>query len=396
MRSTLCGLLIMLLPAIGSLRAEEIPGLQSTKPESGPFVKTPPGYTPQGYLVPYTMKIPGTDAEFEMVPVPGGVLRMGSPETEAGRKPQEGPTFEVEIAPYWIGKYEVTWSEYKAYMSLYSTFKEFQFRSLRKVTDENRGDAITAPTELYEPTFTFEKGENPRQPAVTMTQYAAKQYTKWLSAITGQRYRLPTEAEWEYACRAGTRTAYSFGDDREPLGEYAWYYDNSDETTHPVGQKKPNPWGLYDMHGNVAEWVLDQLLESGYEQFAGKKVSAAEAVVWPTILFPRVVRGGHWDDTADALRSAARLGSNDPEWKSADPNIPLSPWWFTSDPARGVGFRLVRPLERIPDELLAKVWEADVEDIREDVNNRLEEGRGVLGLVDPSLPQAIEELNNKK
>jgi formylglycine-generating enzyme required for sulfatase activity len=247
---------------------------------------------------------------------------------------------------------------------------------------------------LYDPSFTFEKGENPRQPAVTMTQHSAKQYTKWLSRISGHQYRLPSEAEWEHACRAGTTTAYSFGDDPSELGEYAWYYDNSDETTHPVGKKKPNPWGLYDIHGNVAEWVLDELLEDGYQSLAGKRHTAAEAIVWPKQLYPRVVRGGHWDDFAPACRSAARLGSNDPEWKAEDPNIPLSPWWFTSDPARGVGFRIVRSLDEMPRAEMARYWEADVDEVREDVLNRLQEGRGALGLVDPALPAAIQQLRN--
>jgi formylglycine-generating enzyme required for sulfatase activity len=369
--------------------ADDTPGLVKDKPSEGRFVETP-----QGFMVPYTIAVPGTKVAFDMVPIPGGTVRMGSPVSEAGHQPSEAPQFEVQLQPFWMGKYEVTWAEYKEYMGLYGVFKEFESQSIREVTDDNRVDAITAPTELYDPSFTFKKGENPRQPAVTMTQYAAKQYTKWVSAVTQQQYRLPTEAEWEYACRAGTNTAYSFGDNASDLGEYAWYFENSDETTHPVGGKKPNPWGLYDIHGNVSEWVLDQMLEDGYQRFGGKQVSDADAVVWPTKLFPRVVRGGNWDSMPAACRSASRLGSNDPKWKSKDPNIPLSPWWFTSDPARGVGFRMVRPLENVPREEMAKYWEADVDAIKEDVDIRLEEGRGVLGIVDKDLPEAMKQIEN--
>jgi formylglycine-generating enzyme len=377
------------LPAVGAWAEEPAtPGISATKPEEGRYVETP-----RGFMVPYTMQIPGTEISFEMVPIPGGVFRMGSPEDERGRQEVEGPTFEVEIQPFWMGKHEITWEEYKQFMKLYGAFKEFQSRGERLVTDENRVDAITAPTELYDPSFTFEKGEEPRQPAVTMTQYAAKQYTKWLSAITKVQHRLPSEAEWEYACRAGTTTPYSFGDDPGQLEEYAWYYDNSDEKSHPVGQKLPNPWGLHDMHGNVAEWVLDELLPEGYQKFEGKRVTAKEAIVWPQKAYPRVVRGGSWDDFPEACRSASRLGSDDPSWKSEDPNFPLSPWWFTSDPSRGVGFRLVRPLDELPREEMVRYWEIDVEDIEFDVDSRLEEGRGALGLVDPDLPEAIEKLS---
>ena len=162
-------------------------------------------------------------------------------------------------------------------------------------------------------------------PAICMTQFAAKMYCKWLSAKTGRYYRLPTEAEWEYACRAGTTTAYSFGDDPEKLGDYAWYFDNSDEKYHKVGQKKPNPWGLYDMHGNVAEWCLDQYVADRYKQLGGKLVENPLVAVTKT--YPQVVRGGSWADEAPLLRSAARRGSSK-DWKSQDPQIPQSIWYL--------------------------------------------------------------------
>ncbi|MCH5376475.1 MAG: formylglycine-generating enzyme family protein, partial [Planctomycetes bacterium] len=335
----LAALAAMSFNSVALSAAEGTVGLVSSPPAEGRSVKTE-----MGYMVPYEMTIPGTEAVIEMVPIPGGTFKMGSPESEDGREDTEGPQFEVTVEPFWMSKYEVTWGEYKQYMALYGIFKEFEIKKLRTVVDDNQIDTITAPTELYDPSFTFEFGDAPRLPAVTMTQYSARQYTKWLSGVTGHFYRLPSEAEWEYACRAGTDTAYSFGDDVDDLDDYAWYYDNSDDAPHPVGQKKPNAWGLYDMHGNVAEWTLDQMLEDGFAKFKGGRVSAAEALVWPTKLVPRVVKGGSWEDDPENCRSAARLGSEEEEWKHEDPNLPLSPWWFTSDPTRGIGFRVIRPL----------------------------------------------------
>ena len=374
----------ILLPG---LWASDLPGIVSSSPDDGRSIKTD-----QGFMVPYTMTIPGTKAQFSMEPIPGGKFKLGSPESELGHQDHEGPQVEVVIAPFWMGKYEVTWSEYKEFMNLYRVFKEFESRGVRPVTNENRVDAITAPTELYDPTFTFEFGEHARQPAVTMTQYSAKQYTKWLSQVTGQQYRLPSEAEWEYACRAGTTTAYYFGDDPSKLAEYAWFYDNANESLQKVGTKKPNPWGLHDMHGSVWEWVLDEFRPDGYRSLVGKVHSMNDSIAWPTKLYPRVVRGGSWDDEADRCRSGAKMASEDPAWKSEDPNLPLSPWWFTSDPSRSVGFRVVRPLKELPKEEMDPFWEFDVEEIEFDVQIRLEGGRGVLGVVDKELPAAVQSL----
>jgi formylglycine-generating enzyme required for sulfatase activity len=383
-------------------------GIVATSPAGVRSVKVD-----DGYMVPYVEKIPGTDVSFEMIPVPGGEFLLGSPPKETHRHKDEGLQVRVKVEPFWIGKCEVTWAEYRSFMSMYDAFKKLQrlasnpgkngdaeaeaHRKLvathawnGKFEDKWNVDGVTCPTPLYDSTFTYSAGDQPNQPAVTITPFSARQYTKWISGITGNNYRLPSEAEWEYAARAGTKTAYSFGDDPSKLGDYAWFDENSDSQTHPVGTKKPNPWGLYDMHGNVAEWTLDQYLPNAYAKIGSGPVDAQKIVQWPTKTFPRVVRGGSWLLPADAARSAARQPSEEKEWKLSDPNIPLSPWWYTEEPATGVGMRIMRPLKPLSAEEKKRVWEADVEDVRQDVKDRLREGRGALGVADKSLPAAVE------
>ena len=305
-------------------------------------------------MKPYTELIEHTDARIEMVPIRGGRFIMGSPPTEAGRKEDEGPQHEVEVGPFWMSKYEITWDAYEVWMSDLDIVR----RELTG-TPPNKRDKLAEIYQISQPTkpytdMTFGMGKK-GYPAICMTQHAARVFCKWLSAKTGRYYRLPTEAEWEYACRAGTTTAYFFGDDPSQLGEYAWYYENSEEKYHRVGQKKPNPWGLYDMHGNVAEWVLDQYIPDFYQQFAGRTVRDPLAI--PMTLYPRVVRGGGWDSDAAACRSAARAGSSE-EWSQQDPQVPQSIWYHTD--ALAVGFRIVRPLVEPSDEEKQSKWEKEL------------------------------------
>jgi formylglycine-generating enzyme required for sulfatase activity len=366
------------------------PGLVKDQPTSGRFVKTD-----QGFMVSYRQTIPGTEVTFEMVPIPGGKFLLGSPDSEAGRKPDEGPQIEVEVEPFWMSQYEVTWAEYKQYMAMYVIFKKLGAAKLQPVSDDNKHLIVTAPSSLYDPTFTFKLGDDARQPAVTMSQFAAKQYTKWLSGITGQHFRLPTEAEWEYACRAGSTAAYAFGDDVSKLRDHAWFYDNANERMHPVGQKQPNAWDLFDMHGNVGEWVIDGHTRDGHERLKGKGVvSWRDAIAWPTKLYPRVVKGGGFEDNAAGCRVAARRKSDDDDWREEDPNFPQSPWWFTSQPALSVGFRPIRPLNSMSAEDQKKFWDPDHEQLQADVDQRIDqEGKGSRALAIPQLLEAIKKLD---
>jgi formylglycine-generating enzyme required for sulfatase activity len=298
--------------------------------------EVPSSSTPEGK--PYVEKIPGTDLTFTMLPIPGGRYTMGSPASEEKRKEDEGPQLEVEIAPFWMGKYEVTWDEYDqfAFQMDIKKKKREGVDLAKQPSTEMAADAVTRPTPPYaDETFGFgRKG----QPAICITHHSAMEYCRWLSAKTGKAYRLPTEAEWEYACRAGTKSMYSFGDDAEKIGDYAWYVENA-EKPQPVGKKKPNPWGLYDMHGNVSEWCLDLYTPGTYSTFA-KNSPAKGPVVLPTAKeYPYVARGGSWDDDPEKLRAASRLASN-PEWSIQDPQRPQSIWWHTD--ATFVGFRVVR------------------------------------------------------
>jgi len=293
----------------------------------------------------YNQEIIGTKYSIKMIPIKSGVFDMGSPKNEIGRFIDEGPVNKVELSPFWIGAHEITWEVYELFVQ----------RSIDDIVNNNRAkevdldaDAISGATTPYTD-MSFGMGLE-GFPAVCMTQLAASKFCEWLSAITGNYYRLPTEAEWEYACRAGTKTRYSFGNDIYLLDQYAWYSDNSGEKYQKVGTKKPNTWGLYDMHGNVAEWTLDQYTPSAYFK---RKKTIKDPYIIAFKEYPRVVRGGSWYDSQNKLRSASRTPS-DSKWKRRDPQIPKSIWWHTDAPF--VGIRIVRPFNPPSIEEQEKYW----------------------------------------
>ncbi|SHI94810.1 Formylglycine-generating enzyme, required for sulfatase activity, contains SUMF1/FGE domain [Arenibacter nanhaiticus] len=290
----------------------------------------------------FTENIPATDISFDMVLIPEGSFMMGSPASEPNRKADEGPVKEVTLDAFWMGKYELTWDVFELF---YKQNRElFQEMDKGKLADL---DAITRPSPPYEdPSYGMGKAG---YPAVSMSAYSALVFCKWLSSVTGTFYRLPTEAEWEYAAKAGTNTAYSFGDDISKIDDYAVYYKNANNQYAKVGTKLPNPWGLYDMHGNVAEWTLDEYKENAYAM-----TKANNPWVQPTVIHPRVIRGGSWDDDAEVLRSSRRVASS-LKLQKRDPQIPKSFWWNTD--SNFIGFRLVSPKVQPSPEEQKKFWQ---------------------------------------
>ena len=297
----------------------------------------------------YSSTIPQSGSTYHMVAVPSGSFHMGSSKKEPNHKPHEGPVREVKIDAFWIGKYEVSWNEYEKFMIDGGRRKKNGAKQFPS-PDDSDIDLISRPTKPYVE-MTFGMGKD-GYPAISMTQHAALQYCKWLSSQTGHFYRLPTEAEWEYACRAGTKTAYSFGDSEKELNDYAWFIDNADFKYQKVGKKKPNPWGIHDMHGNVAEWTIDIFSKEGYDPERLDNPWAKGRN-----LYPRVARGGSWNDFPESLRSSARFPSTK-SWKLQDPQLPKSIWYLTD--AQWLGFRIVRPLIVPSAELMESIWNTGV------------------------------------
>jgi formylglycine-generating enzyme required for sulfatase activity len=276
-----------------------------------------------------------------MVPVPAGEFNMGAAATDTAAQSDEKPQRRVRLDAFWMQAHEVTWDEYRLFM--------FQTQTGRTPTKDGLVDAVAGPTRPYVE-MSFGMGIN-GFPAISMTQHAANKYAQWLSARTGEFYRLPTEAEWEYACRAGSGAELGSAE----LRKLAWYSDNSDGKYQLVATKQPNAWGLYDMLGNVMEWTLDQYGPYAATPNGSVLVNPMVKVTQP---YPHAVRGGSWNDAASSLRCSARVAS-DASWKQQDPQLPKSIWYMTD--AQWLGFRLVRPAKIPTAAEMQAYWNSGVE-----------------------------------
>ena len=254
------------------------------------------GQAPQSTETP---EIVTTDSGVEMVVIPAGSFVMGNGKGE----PDEKPTHTVELSSFWMDRYEVTQDQFRKY--------ELPDPSLFKNPKHPLDQINWTDAALYCNERSLAEGLEPCYDEET-----------WECNFAADGYRLPTEAEWEYACRAGTTGAYSFTGGAGRLKDYAWFADNSAKTTQLVGQKKPNPWGLYDMHGNVAEWCNDWYAEDYYA------TGPARDPRGPATGTERVLRGGAWNSTAESCRSA---------YRASDPSV--NDTCLASD---AIGFRCVR------------------------------------------------------
>ncbi len=293
----------------------------------------------------YTEKIPGTSVSFEMIAVPGGSFTIGSPDDEPFHENDESPRVRVTVSDFWMGMAEVSWDEFLAFYAETATTGHAS-----DVVEKENIDAITGPTAPWgAPDQGWGKGS---RPAITMSHHAAEVYCEWLSKKTGKKYRLPTEAEWEYACRAGTNTPYFFeGSPKdysskgfmksifkpstEVISEYAVYASNSQMKTQEPDFVKPNPFGLVNMAGNVWEFTKDYYSEDIYSTYGGEVTDPTG----PDEGTEYVIRGGAYDSDAAELRSANRDHTQTEKWLVTDPQMPKSIWWYSD--SKNVGFRVV-------------------------------------------------------
>jgi len=283
----------------------------------------------------YDQAIPGTAITFKMAAIPAGKFKIGSPVSERSRGTDEGPQKQIEITPFWMGVKEITFAEWDLY------FKDVNLPQSKTI------DGVTRATPQYID-LTWGMGRDGKHPANSMSHTAAVMYCKWLYSKTGIFFRLPTEAEWEYACRAGSEAAYPFGNEAQSLKEHGYFKENSGSKFHHVGQLKPNAWGLYDMLGNLSEWTIDQYSANYYEIIEGKNPGTV-----PGAKYPKTAKGGSYLDESSELRCANRIASS-PDWNKRDPQIPKSKWWLTD--GMFMGFRVVRPLVQPSKEEIEKFY----------------------------------------
>lgn len=304
--------------------------------------------TPIRLFANFTEKIPGTTISFNMVAIPGGPFKMGSPETEPFRRPDEGPQKEVVISPFFMEEVEVSWNEFLAFYS--QTKREGRTTDVKSNPAAGKVDAISGPTPPYgQPDQNWGLGN---RPAITMRYATAETYCKWLSQVTGKKYRLPTEAEWEYAARAKTQTPYFFpgdpkkfskgrflnkifGADTTNINRYVIYSENSQAKTQLPEAVKPNPFGLKNMLGNVAEFCSDWYDPKAYSNLT----DGVKDPKGPASGTEHVIRGGSFKSEPAEVRCATRDFTQDEAWMKTDPQIPKSVWWYSD--CNTVGFRVV-------------------------------------------------------
>jgi len=299
----------------------------------------------------FTEKIPGTGVSFSMVAIPEGVFSMGSPNSEPLRREDEGPLHKVKVSRFWMGKVEVSWDEYLAFFKATSS----QGRTEGEEIKTKNVDAISGPTPPWgAPDQGWGKGS---RPAITMTWHAANVYCEWLSKVTGKKYRLPTEAEWEFACRGGTSTPYFFegdpkkftsqgffrkifGPDTANINSMVVYKENSPSKTQEPKAVKANPFGLINMLGNVTEFCSDYYSPDYYKLSKGKLMTDPKG---PRKGVEHVIRGGSFKSDARDVRNAARDFTKTTAWLVTDPQIPKSIWWYSD--CIDIGFRVVCEVE---------------------------------------------------
>jgi formylglycine-generating enzyme required for sulfatase activity/nitrate/TMAO reductase-like tetraheme cytochrome c subunit len=318
----------------------------SNKVDTALFFKTA---TPVVRFENFTEQVPGTDITIKMVAIPGGTFRMGSSEKEPFRREDEGPVRNVTLSPFFMSEIEVTWNMFWAFFA--RTMSEGRTLPETFYANNNRPDvdAVSGPTPPFgNPDQGWGAGE---RPAITMTHYAAETFCQWLSLTTGKKYRLPTEAEWEYAARGGTETPYFFEGDPKKFSNFGFWrkyfdaktdlistyviYNNvSKNKTQDPSAVQANPFGLKNMLGNVMEYCSDKYDPRAYSK-SGENVNdpqVTEGTDW-------VVRGGSYDSDASDVRCAARDYSKHDVWLKTDPQQPKSIWWYSD--IKGIGFRVV-------------------------------------------------------